>query len=333
MEKKGLLKLPFDIILFEIPKYLEIKDYLNYASTCKYIRNNFERSEIWERELKKNYTEEERLFVQNETSTFNKYKKLVTQTINYHKCNVAHGDTYWSENDGGLMLRNVCWLHIIGKLNNVPDGRYVPEFIVKFNRRSQSLDRLEFRARVIEKEIEDEEKEDYISKEQEQTTQPRDGEEPTESVEVNTNDNNNNNSNRLSFYNMALSLLTLGLYKGNNTESNNNSSPNRNVNNDNDNNKKNKKTYYSREIMSSEFIFNRNILKVYRNNEWRIVECPEIKVNHSVIDQNKSRIMVELEIKDISSYWKTGITFKGIRLRNVVSTENESDISNSESEE
>jgi len=331
MERKGFFKLPYQILIYEIPKYLELKDYISYISTCKYLNDNLEKSDIWKRELKKKYTQEEILFAQNENSYYEKFKKLATQTINYHDCNVAHRENYWQEKNNGLALINVCWLHIIGKLENVPDGRYVPEFKVKFARRPLGLTRLLFKATVFEKGIEPktEPEEDNNSQEQEQTTQPRDeNEQPTESSSSDTSSVNvntvNDSNKRASLFDITLNLLTLGFYKGNNTQSNN--TDNRNINNNADN----KKLLPSREVMSTENQFKSTTLNLYKNAEWRIVECPEIKVDRSHLNPTNTKIVVELEIKDTNGYWKNGLSFKGMRLRRVIPSGSDTEISDEE---
>jgi len=280
MERKGFFKLPFQILFYEIPKYLELKDYISYISTCKYLKDNLEHSNIWKKELKKKYTEEEILFAQNENSYYEKFKKLATQTINYHDCNVAHRENYWQEKNDGLTLVNVCWLHVIGELENVPDGRYVPEFKVKFAKRPLGLTRLLFKATVYEKRIEPkatpEEDNNNNSQEQEQTTQPRDeNEQPTESSSSDASSEN-------------------------------------------------------REIMSTENQFKSTTLNLYKNAEWRIVECPEIKVDRSNIDPTNTKIIVKLEIRDTNGYWKNGLSFRGMRLRKVIPSNSDTETSEEE---
>ncbi|ORY82792.1 hypothetical protein LY90DRAFT_269256 [Neocallimastix californiae] len=333
MERKGFFKLPFQILFYEIPKYLELKDYISYISTCKYLKDNLEHSNIWKKELKKKYTEEEILFAQNENSYYEKFKKLATQTINYHDCNVAHRENYWQEKNDGLTLVNVCWLHVIGELENVPDGRYVPEFKVKFAKRPLGLTRLLFKATVYEKRIEPkatpEEDNNNNSQEQEQTTQPRDeNEQPTESSSSDASSENvntvNDSNKRASLFDITLSLLTLGLYKGNSTQSNN--TDNRNINNNADN----KKSLPSREIMSTENQFKSTTLNLYKNAEWRIVECPEIKVDRSNIDPTNTKIIVKLEIRDTNGYWKNGLSFRGMRLRKVIPSNSDTETSEEE---
>jgi len=83
-------------------------------------------------------------------------------------------------------------------------------------------------------------------------------------------------------------------------------------------------TLYQRVICETENKFNRSTLNIYKNAEWRSVECPEIVVDRSKIDQRKSRLRVELQIKDLNGYWKNGISFKGMRLRKVISSDDSS---------
>jgi len=79
-------------------------------------------------------------------------------------------------------------------------------------------------------------------------------------------------------------------------------------------------------ILTTENKFNRNILNVYKNNEWRTVECPEIVINRSSIDPTKSKLIVQLEIKDINGYWKNGLSFKSMHLRTVIPSDTDSEI-------
>lgn len=319
MERKGLFKLPFQILLYEIPKYLELTDYINYTSTCKFLYNNMEKSDIWKSELEENYTKEETLFAQDKDSAYDKFKKLKIFTQNYRQCNVAHRETCWTEKKNELHLKNVCWLHIIGKFSNVPDGRYVPEFKVKIARRPLGLSRLTFNASVVEVPINThEENDDDIQ--QDIPSQDRNGTEPTERADDSTEEaNNNTNNNAPSLFSVALSVLTLGIVRINDARNNEN-------NENNDNNNQNNDEIPSRKIMTSQNKFTNEILNIYRNDEWRIVEAPEIIVNHSLIDNKKSKIVVELEIKDINGYWKNGLNFKGMRLRKVEPTDSDSDV-------
>jgi len=332
MERKGLFKLPFQILLYEIPKYLELNDYINYISTCKFLKTYYEQSDIWKRELNNKYTEEEILFAKDEKTFFEKYKKLVTQTIGYSYCDIAHKETHWQKKDDSILLVNVCWLHVIGKFGNVPDGHYVPEFKVKIARRPLGLDRLQFKATVIEKGIEPKKIEinENDSQEQRVIKQSIDENDQPTAVSIASSassasssssqiNNANSSNNRLSLINTALNLITLGKYRGNDAQSS--ETNHNNVNNDNNHN-------YQRVLMTTENKFNRNIIKQYNNDEWNIVECPEIIVDRSSIDPNKAKIIIELEIKDINGNWKHGLSFKGMRLRRVTSSDSDSNISN-----
>lgn len=283
MEKKGLFKLPYPILIYEIPKYMELNDYINYTSSCKFLNNNFFKSDIWKRELYKKYTEDEILFAEDKKSSYEKFKKLITQTVGYKKCVIAHRDTHWNEENDFMKLRNVCWLHIIGKLDNVADGRYIPEFKVKFSRRPLGLNRLEFIASVIEEEIE--------QKYGKNTINENDTVHNTEKNSINENDTVQNTEK--------------------NTINENDTVEKTEKNNDSENSETQKT------ILTTQYKFNRNIINQYKKDEWCIVECPEIVINRSSIDPTKSKLIVKLEIKDINGYWKNGLSFKGMRLRTV----------------
>jgi len=192
MERKGLLKLPFQILIYEISKFLELKDYLNYTSTCKYLNNNKEKSDIWKRQLLNNYSEEDILFVKDEETSFNKYKKLKILTRDYHKCVVSHNKTHWIEKDNELMLVDVWWLQIFTKFNDVPDGKYIPEFKVKFAKRTLGLDLITFNARVLEIPI----KNNDNDTQQNQPSQEND--ENQENKDENKEKSNNNKNNLVS---------------------------------------------------------------------------------------------------------------------------------------
>jgi len=329
MEKKGLFKLPYPILIYEIPKYMELNDYINYTSSCKFLNNNFFKSDIWKRELYKKYTEDEILFAEDKKSSYEKFKKLITQTVGYKKCVIAHRDTHWNEENDFMKLRNVCWLHIIGKLDNVADGRYIPEFKVKFSRRPLGLNRLEFIASVIEEEIEQKygkntiNENDTVHNTEKNSINENDTVQNTEKNTINENDTvekteknndsensetqvNTNNiiNNRTSLLGVVLSTLSFGYFKDIKST--------HNTNNDNK-----KKELYSKTILTTQYKFNRNIINQYKKDEWCIVECPEIVINRSSIDPTKSKLIVKLEIKDINGYWKNGLSFKGMRLRTV----------------
>jgi len=325
MERKGLFKLPLQILVHDIPKYLELKDYINYTSTCKYLNDNFEYSDIWKSVLKNKYSEDYIKLAKNEETSFNKFKYLVTLTTSYKNCNIAHRDSCWTERDDFISLNSVCWFHIIGKFDYVPDGKYVPEFLVKFKRRPLGLDRLEFIAKIIEMEIDPDE---LKQKEKEQSeveenqdpaeeTQHRDGEESNEENETEIVSQMNNSNRRTSLFDTVFRILPI-----NRIIQSNKSKPVDAKNNEQ------KKELVTKEISNATLKFDRRILNEYKNDEWRVVESPEIIVDHSIIDQTKSRLRVQLEIKDLNGYWKNGISFKGMRLRKLVPVDSSSNTDN-----
>jgi len=356
MEKKGLFKLPYSILIYDIPKYMELNDYINYASTCKFLNNNFVKSDLWKRELYKKYTEDEILFAEDKKSSYEKFKKLVTQTISYKKCNIAHRDTYWNEEIDFIKLRNVCWFHIIGKMDNVEDGRYIPEFKVKFTRRPLGLNHLEFIASVIEKEIEQKNEKKQIQKNEKRQIKENDSIQNTEQNNDNENSDTQINTNKVtSLFGVILSTLSFGFFNNtksihniNNDNNNNNDNGNNdnndngnndnndnNDNDDNDNNDNNdnddnddneKEELYSKVILTTQYKFNRNIITQHNKDEWCIVECPEIIINRSSIDPSKSKLIVQLEIKDINGNWKNGLSFKSMHLRTVIPSDIDSEI-------
>ncbi|ORX84752.1 hypothetical protein BCR32DRAFT_325769 [Anaeromyces robustus] len=279
MEKIGLLRLPYQILIYEISKYLELEDFLNYTSTCKYLNDNKEKADIWKK-LLYSYSKENILFVENEETPFNKYKTLKTLTHDYNQCIISHDKTHWAEKDDEKVLIDVWWLQIVSKFNYVPDGKYIPEFQVKFAKRTFGLDLITFNARVLEVPIEYNDKEDDIQ--QNQSSQE------------------NNESQQLQESDGKQSLQEID-----ENQENNEMDPNE------------EESINKIEIMATQNKFNRRILQKYRNNEWCIIECPEIIVDRSKIDSSQSKISVELEIKDTSGIWKKGISFKGMRLRKV----------------
>ncbi|ORY18883.1 hypothetical protein LY90DRAFT_677165 [Neocallimastix californiae] len=349
-------KLSYQILLFEIPKYLELNDYLNYISTCKFLKNNYKHSSIWKRLLNKGYSEEEILFAQNENSSYDKYKKLVTQTLSYDKCEIAHGNTHWRKNKDELYLIGVWWFQILGKFKYVPDGYYIPEFKVKFSKRRMGLDHLRFKTKVIEIEPIEKEKDDTKGKEQEQSTQSSSssnsnsiekekddtkGKEqelstPSNSslnsvpptIELNYHDNINQGpficrfrSGRLRFNRLRYSDFKVKRPEPKKDNNNNN-----NNNNENDNN--NQPSVNERVIMKTKYQIDRDTVNLYANDDdqWCIIEGGEIKVDRSHIDPKRTKVAVHLEIRDVDGYYKEGFSFKGmliyIRKKNVFYSHN-----------
>ena len=137
-----------------------------------------------------------------------------------------------------LIVSNNSYTQIIGKLDNVADGRYIPEFKVKFSRRPLGLNRLEFIASVIEEEIEQKygkntiNENDTVHNTEKNSINENDTVQNTEKNTINENDTvekteknndsensetqvNTNNiiNNRTSLLGVVLSTLSFGYFK------------------------------------------------------------------------------------------------------------------------
>eukprot|EP00833_Pecoramyces_ruminatium_P018628 jgi/Orpsp1_1/1192660/evm.model.d7180000095049.1 len=157
VEKKetGILKLTDDIIKTEIPKYLELRDYINFILSCKRLYECNKGSDIWNRELKNFQKKKEDIFdiISNNKdfpTSYLKYKEIKTVIRDYDQCFVRD-ERDWIKNNNELYSDGIYKIDIKGEFNNVSNGIYTPEFKVKFSRNSSGLDRLSFKINVIER--------------------------------------------------------------------------------------------------------------------------------------------------------------------------------------